>query len=68
MCQIMMKLKDIESRPVSKSFDNYDKISVAIDNIGKILLNNNSVVISPENRQKIIEAIHAVYKKTNKYR
>ena len=60
----MMKLKGINSKPVSKSFDNIDKIPMVIDNIGKILENNKGAVITPENRQKINEQIHMVYKKT----
>lgn len=64
MCKIMMKLKGVKSKPVSRSFDNIDRIPIVIENIGKILENNRGVVITPENRQKINEQIHVIYKKT----
>jgi hypothetical protein len=62
-----MKLREIDSKPVSRSFDNFDKIPIVIEDIGKILVSNNDVVITPANRQKIIEAIRSVYKSTKKY-
>lgn len=66
MCQIMMKLKGIELNPISSNLENFHKMSVAIDNIGKIVENN--VVITPSNRQKIIEAINSVYKRTRTHK
>ena len=68
MCKIMMKLKDIKSKPVSRSFDNIDRIPDVIENIGRILENNKGTVITPENRQKINEQIPVIYKKTRYFR
>jgi hypothetical protein len=48
-----MKLREIDSKPVSRSFDNFDKIPIVIEDIGKILVSNNDVVITSANRQKI---------------
>ena len=63
MCQIMQKLKGIKSRPVSSSFDNYEKIPYVLDEISKILQENNNVVISKHNREKIIKSIQILNRK-----
>ena len=63
MCQIMQKLKGIKSRPVSSSFDNYEKIPSVLNKISKILEENNSVVISKHNRERIIKSIQILNRK-----
>ena len=68
MCKIMIKLKGVKSKPVSRSFDNIDRIPIVIENIGNILENNRGVVITPENRQKVNEQILVIYKKTRYFR
>jgi len=68
MCQIMKKLQDVNSKPVSKSFDNVDEIPNAIAKVSQILIKNNSAVISPQNRQLIIETIESVAKRSNSQR
>ena len=35
MCKIMIKLKGVKSKPVSRSFDNIDRIPIDIDNTNK---------------------------------
>ena len=60
MCQIMQKLKGIKSKPVSSSFDNYEKIPGVLNEISKILQENNNVVISRYNRQRIIKSIRSL--------
>lgn len=63
MCDILQELKGIKSKPVSSSFDNYKKIPNVLDKISKILQENNNVVISGYNRQRIIETIQVLNKK-----
>ena len=63
MCQIMQKLKGIKSRPVSRSFDNYEKIPDVLNEISKILHENNDVVISENNRQRIVSSIKVLNSK-----
>jgi len=66
MCDILRELQDIKSRPVSSSFDNYEKIPRVLNEIGKILKENNDVVISGYNRQRIIQTIQTLNKKVRK--
>jgi len=63
MCDILRELKDIKSRPVSSSFDNYEKIPSVLNKISKILEENNSVVISKHNRERIIKSIQTLNQK-----
>ncbi len=63
MCQIMQKLRGIKSKPVSSSFDNYEKIPGVLNEISKILKENDNVVISGYNRQRIIQSIQSLNKR-----
>ena len=63
MCQIMQKLKGIKSRPVSSSFDNYENIPDVLNKISEILQENNNVVISKHNRERIIKSIQILNRK-----
>jgi len=67
MCQILKKLQGVKSRPVSKSFDNFDKIPSVLDEVSKILEENNNVVITARNRQRLNEAIQVLNKKVRNY-
>ena len=60
MCKIMQKLRGIKSKPVSSSFDHYEKIPDVLNEISKILQENNNVVISGHNRQRIIKSIQTL--------
>ena len=63
MCDILKELRGIKSRPVSSSFDNYEKIPDVLNKISKILQENNDVVISGYNRQRIVQTIQGLNKK-----
>ncbi len=60
MCDILRELKGIKSRPVSSSFDNYEKIPNVLNEISKILKENDNVVISGHNRQRIVQTIQVL--------
>ena len=66
MCQIMQKLRGIKSKPVSRSFENYEKIPDVLNEISRILKENNNVVISGHNRQRIIKSIQTLNSKKKK--
>ena len=66
MCQIMQKLRGIKSKPVSRSFENYEKIPDVLNEISRILKENNNVVISGHNRQRIIKSIQTLNSKRKK--
>jgi len=66
MCQIMQKLRGIKSKPVSSSFNNYEKIPDVLNEISRILKENNNVVISGHNRQRIIKSIQTLNSKREK--
>jgi len=63
MCDILRELKGIKSRPVSSSFDNYEKIPDVLNEISKILKENDDVVISRNNRQRIVQTIQVLNKR-----
>ena len=63
MCDILRELKGIDSRPVSSSFDNYEKIPAVLNEVSRILQENNNIVISGRNRQRIVQAIQVLNKK-----
>ncbi|MDQ7062041.1 MAG: hypothetical protein Q9M43_13360 [Sulfurimonas sp.] len=65
MCDILKELKGIDARPVSKSFDNYEKIPSVLNKISQILAENNNVVISANNRQRIVQTIQILNKKVS---
>jgi hypothetical protein len=63
MCDILRELQGVKSRPVSSSFDNYEKIPSVLNEISKILQENNNMVISGYNRQRIIQSVQSLNKK-----
>lgn len=63
MCDILKELKGIKAKPVSKSFDNFEKIPSVIYEVSKILDENNSIVISSRNRQRLFQAVQILNKK-----
>ena len=66
MCDILRELKGIESKPVSRSFDNYEKIPGVLDEVSKILQENDNVVITPKNRQRLFHAVQQLNKKVTR--
>ena len=60
------KLRGIKSKPVSRSFENYEKIPDVLNEISRILKENNNVVISGHNRQRIIKSIQTLNSKREK--
>lgn len=63
MCDILRELKGVDSRPVSSSFDNYEKIPSVLNKVSKILEENNDVVISGYNRQRLVQTVQVLNKK-----
>lgn len=66
MCDILRELQGVKSRPVSSSFDNYEKIPSVLNEISRILKENDNVVISGFNRQRIIQTVQSLNKKVRK--
>ncbi len=62
MCKIMDQLRRTKSRPVSTSFNSYNQIPKVIEKVGVIMRENNDVVITPHNRQRITESIQTLYR------
>ena len=59
--------KELSKDDYKRQSGTRDRIPDVIENIGRILENNKGTVITPENRQKINEQIHVIYKKTRFY-
>jgi len=61
MCRITRNLRKRSFKPTSNSFINIEKINNTVDNISKILEENNSNVVSKKNQRKIRTIISRMY-------
>lgn len=57
MCIVSKELKEMKARPVSYGFEHLDDVSKVLKFIQNILTENQTAVISSENRVKIFRAI-----------
>ena len=57
MCSVTKELREMKVRPVSSSFEHLDEVTEVLSFIQDILNENDTAVISSENRVKILRAI-----------